>query len=98
MFFEVHLYSGTVLITEKSKTKYLIGDKHAFLLYLRADPNAEYNQGDAEKIIFELGYDKIEFSRVGKVSPEKAAVSNNKIYYDNAIEAGASFVLYSAPI
>ncbi|SDP29986.1 hypothetical protein SAMN05428975_1054 [Mucilaginibacter sp. OK268] len=98
MLFDVHLYSGTVLISEKSNTKYQIGDKHAFLLYVRADLNAEYNQGNAEEIIFDLGFEEIEFSRAGKVSPEKAAVSHNKIYYDNAVKSGASFVLYSDPI
>ncbi|WP_316838326.1 hypothetical protein [Pedobacter nutrimenti] len=98
MSFEIHIYLGSACITEKSKHKYPVGEKHAFLFYLKQDKNSEYAPLQAEDIIAELGFSNIEFSRVGKVSPDRIEHGDKKDYYDNAIEQGSTFVLYEDPM
>nr|WP_294945646.1 hypothetical protein [uncultured Mucilaginibacter sp.] len=98
MAYEVHLYLGTALIGEKSNYDYAVGEKHAFLFYLRADVDADYDELEAESIIENAGLDNVEFSRVGKVSPEKAASSEKKQFIDSAIKTGSCIVLYGEPI
>lgn len=98
MAYEVHIYSGTACITEKSSYKYPVGEKHPILLYLREEENSEYDPIEAEQIVSNLGLDNVEFSRMGKVSHDKATISNNKEYYHNALKSGSSLVLYTDPI
>lgn len=98
MNFEVHLYLGSAIITEKSKHTYPIGEKHAFLFYLKQEEKSEYNPLEAEDIITELGFSNIEFSKVGKVSPDKIGDGDKNEYYDNAVESGSTFILYEDPM
>lgn len=98
MNFEIHIYLGSACVTEKSKHKYPIGEKHAFLLYLKQEEKSGYNPIEAEEIIAELGFNNIEFSKVGKVSPDKIGHGDKKEYYDNAIESGFTFILYKDPM
>ncbi len=98
MIYEVHIYMGTACITKRSQYKYPVGERHAFLFYLKEGENSEFNQIKAEKIIANLGLDEIEFSKAGKVSSDKIKTSQNKEYYDQAIESGSTLVLYTDPI
>jgi hypothetical protein len=98
MEYEVHAYLGTVYIGEGLSEKYTTGEKRAILFYLRADKDSEYDESKAENMIIDLGFVNIEFSKVGKVSPEKVALGSNKEYYYRAIESGSALVLYSDPI
>jgi hypothetical protein len=98
MDYEIHLFSGTACITEAANYKYPVGEKHAFLLFLRQFKNTEYNQFEAEQVVTSCGLNKIEFSRAGKVSQERVENSDKKEYYDSAIESGSALVLYSDPI
>ncbi|WPU94150.1 hypothetical protein SNE25_01255 [Mucilaginibacter sabulilitoris] len=98
MEYEIHLFSGTACITEAATYKYPVGEKHAFLFFLRENKNSEYDSLKAEGLIISCGLNKIEFSREGKVSQEKAENSDKKKYYDAAIESGSALILYSDPI
>jgi hypothetical protein len=95
---EIHIYVGTACISKKSSYKYPIGEKHAFLFYLKEKDNSEYNPAKAKKLISNRGFDEIEFSRAGKVSLEKIGTGDNKEYYDNAVTTGSTFILYTDPI
>jgi hypothetical protein len=98
MTFEIHIYLGTACITEKSSYKYPVGEKHAFLFYLKEDENSEYNQFKAEEIITNLGFNEIEFSKVGRLSPDKVGVGDKKKHFNNAVKSGSTLVLYRDPI
>lgn len=98
MNFEIHLYLGSAIITEKSKHSYPIGEKHAFLFYLKQKEKSEYNPLEAEDIITKLGFSNIEFSKVGKVNSDKIGNGDKKEYYDNAVASGSTFILYEDPI
>jgi len=98
MNFEIHIYLGSACIAEESNHNYPTGEKHAFLFYLKEDENSEYKPSKAEDIIVDLGFNKIEFSRIGKLSPDKIGNGDKKEYYDNAIESGSTFILYKDPM
>lgn len=95
---EIHLYLGSGCIEKVSNYKYPLGERHAFLLYLKADVGSEYDQANAEKAVFDLGINEIEFTKVGKLSLEKLGDSEKTEYYNNALETGSTLVLYSDPI
>jgi len=95
---EIHIYIGSACVGEKSNLQYPIGERHPFLLYLRADKNSEYNAIEAETVIADIGLDEIEFTKVGKLSPEKVNNDEKREYYKNAIERGATLIVYSDPI
>jgi NADH dehydrogenase FAD-containing subunit len=96
--YEVHLYSGTACITQKSTHNYPVGEKHAILLYLRAERGSEYDERKAEKLVTGAGLTGVEFSRVGKISLERVALSENKKYFDTALKNEFSLIVYSEPI
>lgn len=98
MLFEIHQYVGSACIAEESDSEYPVGEKHAFLFYLKESKDSEYNLVKAEEIIADFGFDQIEFSRMGKLNPARAVVGEMKEYYDNAIESGSTFILYEDPI
>lgn len=98
MIFEVHMYLGVACVTDKASYDYPIGEKHAFLFYLKEDKNAEYNPDRAEELISKLGFDKIEFSKAGKLDPDRVVGSDKEEYYDHAMKSGSSFVLYEDPM
>ncbi|SDF50353.1 hypothetical protein SAMN05216464_11931 [Mucilaginibacter pineti] len=98
MPYEIHIYVGAADITEKYGPKYPMGERHAFLLYLRADNNSEYNLTEAEEMIIGLGLGKIEFSKVGKLSLEKVNNDEKREYYNNAMKNGSTLIVYSDPI
>lgn len=98
MAFEMHIYKGTGCITEKSKSGYPIGEKHAILLFLKEDENSDYNLIKAEETAFKTGLDQVEFSKSGKVSPDKIAGNTNEDAYNSAVELGSALILYSDPI
>ena len=43
---------------------------------------------EAEDIFAERGFSNIEFSKVGKVSPDRVRQGDKKEYYDNAVKSG----------
>jgi hypothetical protein len=98
MLYEIHIYLGAGCITEKYSHKYPVGERHAFLLYLKADSNSEYNLIAAEDIVISLGLNEIEFSKVGKLSPEKVNDDEKREYYHNAMKTGSTLIVYSDPI
>ncbi|WP_316743849.1 hypothetical protein [Pedobacter antarcticus] len=95
MNFEIHIYLGSACISENSTRKYPLGERHAFLFYLREEEYSEYNVDKAEDRVAELGFDQIEFSRVGKLDSNRIYTEEKKEYYDNAIESGSTFIFYT---
>ena len=95
---EVHIYLGSGCVWEKASLQYPIGERHPFLFYLKADKNSEYSLTDAEDVITSLGLNEIEFTKVGKLSPEKVNNDEKKEYYKNAMETGSTLIVYSDPI
>lgn len=98
MPYEIHLYLGSACITEKSYHKYPVGEKHAFLLYFRAKRDSEYNLTEAEENIINHGLSEIEFSKVGKLSPEKVNNDEKREYYNNAMKTGSTLIVYADPV
>jgi len=98
MTYEIHLYVGSVHITEKLIHRYPVGEKHAFLFYLKELENSEYEPDKAADMIAKFGYDNIEFSRAGKLDPEKLRSEEKEEYYQNALKTGSTFILYKDPI
>ncbi|GAA3974497.1 hypothetical protein [Mucilaginibacter dorajii] len=98
MEYEVHAYLGTVCIGNDLSDKYTVGEKRAILFYLKADEGSSYDEIKAEDMIINLGFVNVEFSKIGKISHEKASVGSNKEYYYDAIEFGSALVLYTDPI
>jgi hypothetical protein len=94
----IHIYLGTAVTTETCNSNYPIGEKHAFLLYLKATESSDYNVDEAELTVSDLGFTEIVFDKVGLLSPEKINTDEKKEYFDNAMNYGFTFVLYKHPI
>jgi hypothetical protein len=95
---EVHIYSGSGCITEKSISSYPVGQRHAFLFYLKENKNSELNWEKAEDKIMDAGINDIEFSRAGKVAPEKITTDEKREIYNNTLKSGSSLILYCDPV
>jgi len=98
MIWEIHIYLGTAAITEKSNYNYPIGERHPFLLYLKANRESEYNHVDAEQVVSRSGLDGIQFSKVGKLDPAMVNNEEKREYYDNAMKNGSTLILYTKPV
>jgi|GEM_PF-3390004 len=98
MDFEAHVFVGSARITEEAGSEYSIGNRHAFLLYMKAAKNDEYDLAKADQFIGEAGLDEIEISRSGKVDPLKINNLEKQENFDNAMEAGYTLIVYSDPI
>jgi hypothetical protein len=98
MNFEIHIYIGTAEIEGNSSYNYPAGEKHAILLYLMENVNSNYNQTKAEETVAKKGFRNIEFTRVGKLTPEKVLNSEQKKYYENAIRNGSTLIVYADSI
>jgi len=98
MSHEIHIFLGTVCIAEESTQKYPAGEKHAILFYLKEAKDSEYNHYKAKEIITKQGFDNVEFTKAGKLHPDKMATDEQKRNYENAIESGSTLILYTEPI
>ena|SRR3569832_612836 len=98
MPYEIHIYLGSACITPKSNYDYPDGEKHAFLLYLRAERSSQLNHKTAEDVIINEGLSDIEFSKAGKLDENKINNQEKLGYYENAIKTGSTLILYSEPM
>ncbi len=98
MDYEIHIYLGTACIAEESAHKYPVGEKHAILFYLKEAKDSEYNHSKAKEIVTNLGFDKVEFTKAGKLHPDKMVTDEQKRNYENAMESGSTLILYTEPI
>jgi hypothetical protein len=98
MDYEIHIYLGTACIAERSTYNYPVGEKHPILFYLREDKDSEYNDLKAKQIVTNLAFDKVEFTKVGKLSLYKLKTDEQKRNYESAIKSGSALVLYSEPV
>lgn len=95
---EIHIYLGAASITSKSNYEYPEGEKHAFLLYLKARKDSEFDYNLAEDVVINEGLTDIEFSKAGKLDKNKVNNQEKLEYYNNAIKTGSTLILYSEPI
>jgi hypothetical protein len=95
---EIHIYIGSGCIEEKSNYNYPAGERHPFLLYLKADNDSEYNPMEAESTISKLGLNEIEFTKVGKLSTEKINDDEKREHYNNTMKTGSTLIVYSDPV
>lgn len=98
MEYEVHAFLGTVCIGDALSHKYNVGEKRAILFYLKTDEGSDYNEVKATAMITELGFDNVEFSKIGKINHEIASTGSNKECYYDALNSGSALVLYSDPL
>ena len=94
---EIHIFLGSACITKESIQNYPVGERHAFLFFMRVDADSEYNVAKAKKIVRDLGLNKIEFTKVGRLDPDRVTDRNQELY-SSAMDSGSAIVLYSDPI
>ncbi len=98
MAFVVHLFLGTVTAGPKKADKFTLGNRHAFLLYLRADKNSDYDEGKAKEIIEDHGWLNVTFSKAGTADPNSVKKPDQKFYCADALEKGSALVIYDEPV
>jgi len=98
MSYEIHIYLGTACTTSKSNYNYPEGERHAFLLYLKAEESSEIDYNAAEDTAIDNGLINIEFSKAGKLDKNKLNNQEKLEYYNDAMEVGSTLIVYSEPI
>jgi len=98
MDYEMHIYLGTACIAKGSPHNYPVGEKHPILFYLREYKDSEYNESKAKQIVTNLALDKVEFTRVGKLSLDRLKTDEQKRNYESAMELGSALVLYTEAV
>ncbi|MBE9584666.1 hypothetical protein IM792_09435 [Mucilaginibacter sp. JRF] len=98
MHHEIHIYLGSGRIGKLSRYKFPVGEKHSFLLYLKAAINTDLDLTDAEKAVANYGLYEIEFSKFGKISPDRVNDDETRDNYNNAMATGSTLIVYSDPI
>lgn len=92
------MFTGQACITEVYTGNYPIGEKHAFILYLKTIQQSKYDWEKAIQTVENLGFDNVDITRAGMADSDKIRGSSNEEYYTDALSKGSAFVLYTDPV
>lgn len=88
MNYEIHIFLG------EGKQVDDISSFNAFMLFIRANSNSEYNMDNAVQIANDCGFTNCEFKKSGKLT-EQPLKADFIEPYKNALTDGSSIIVYN---
>ena len=97
---EIALFLGQAEANEKNGFGYSVGERHAFVVFLRQEKGAAPNFGEAKKELESRGWQKVEFSKASHGFPVENIEGLNSMHpsagasYEDALLHGFGAVVF----
>ncbi|MEM7294540.1 MAG: hypothetical protein AAF420_14260 [Pseudomonadota bacterium] len=93
----VFMYMGTGIAEPENSSGFVPHQKHPLLVFL-ADYSNDYNWKRAEEVAMENGWRSVDFTKVGKITPDMIAQQDPTMRerYADAVASGSAFIAYAA--
>lgn len=76
-------------------TGYPVGEKHAFLAFLRQPAGSDHNWDEAQALLVAESWGSISFGRAGTLGPESTVSAEMDEMRKAALANGGSVIIYS---